>query len=143
MRVGHAHSALGGRPSSQAVTWTLVGMALLAGCAKRIAPEDLLAQIETEAAPIIVDVRSEREFTQARVPGAIHIPFWALATRLDRLPEDSGARPVVVYCEHGPRAGIARAQLWLAGRRPVLYLQGHMSGWRRRGLPVTRGAPEP
>ena len=61
----------------------------------------------------------------------------------DRIPAPAQAgQPVVLYCEHGPRAGMARAQLWLAGVKPVAFLEGHMIAWKRDGLPVETG-PEP
>ena len=43
---------------------------------------------------------------------------------------------VVVYCEHGPRASLARFALQRRGFQRVLYLQGHMSGWKKAGLPT-------
>jgi len=110
---------------------------ILAGCADHISRSDLLARIESDSPPRIVDVRSTSEYQEARVPGAVHIPFYSLLFNLDQLPEsDDAEEPFVVYCEHGPRAGIARAQLWLAGAGPVLFMEGHMIAWKADGLPV-------
>ena len=106
-------------------------------CADHVGRAELLRKIEAEEAPPIVDVRSRREFEAAHVPGALHVPFYSLLARTDGIPE---GEPVVVYCEHGPRAGIARAGLWLAGERRVVFLEGHMSAWKRDGLPVAVGA---
>ena len=118
------------------------GLALL-GCAEPIARQDLLARIQAGTPPPIVDVRSQAEYDESHVPGAVHIPFYALLADRDRLPDRAGgAEPVVLYCEHGPRAGIARAQLWLAGVKPVAFLEGHMSAWKRDGLPVETSAGE-
>ena len=64
------------------------------------------------------------------VPGAVHIPYWSLPTRLSDVP-GSPHDPIVVYCELGPRAWLAGAVLRLSGFRRVLYLRGHMSHWRR------------
>jgi rhodanese-related sulfurtransferase len=122
--------------------WIGGGLALL-GCADPIAREELLARIQAGTPPPIVDVRSQAEYADAHVPGAVHIPFYALLADRDRLPTPAGgAEPVVLYCEHGPRAGIARAQLWLAGVKPVAFLEGHMSAWKREGLPVETSAGE-
>ena len=122
--------------------WIGSGLALL-GCADPIAREELLARIQAGTPPPIVDVRSQAEYDEAHVPGAVHIPFYALLSDRDRLPAPAGgAGPVVLYCEHGPRAGIARAQLWLAGLKPVAFLEGHMSAWKREGLPVETSAGE-
>jgi rhodanese-related sulfurtransferase len=118
------------------------GLALL-GCAEPVAREDLLARIRAGTPPPIVDVRSQSEYDASHVPGAVHIPFYALLADRERIPPHaSEADPVVLYCEHGPRAGIARAQLWLAGVKPVAFLEGHMSAWKRDGLPVESSAGE-
>jgi rhodanese-related sulfurtransferase len=110
------------------------------GVGRGIAAADLLAQIEAGHAPTVVDVRTRFEFERGHVPGAIHIPFWAVLPHVSRIPTPP-AEPVVVYCEHGPRAGLAKAALRLAGYETVLYLEGHMIGWKRAGLPRERGAP--
>jgi rhodanese-related sulfurtransferase len=102
-------------------------------CADHVGRAELLRQIEAGEAPPIVDVRSRGEFEASHVPGALHVPFYSLLSQANGIPE---GQPIVVYCEHGPRAGIARAQLWLASDRRVLFLEGHMSAWKRHGLPV-------
>jgi rhodanese-related sulfurtransferase len=115
---------------------------ILAGCADRISRADLMARIESGSPPPIVDVRSTSEFAASHVPGAVHVSFYSLLFHLDELPEARGdERPLVVYCEHGPRAGMARAQLWLAGVGPVLFMEGHMTAWKEDGLPVETGDP--
>lgn len=115
----------------------------LLACAEPIGRAELLARIEAGAPPIIVDVRSRSEFEEAHVPGAVHIPFYRMLSRADELPAPrEPEEPLVVYCEHGPRAGLARAQLWLVGERPVRFLEGHMSAWKRDGRPV-EGALDP
>jgi rhodanese-related sulfurtransferase len=120
-------------------TALLLSASTLFGCAEHIGRAELAAQVESGEPPVIVDVRSRAEFEQGHVPGALHVPFYSLLSRADELPPPRNPEePVVVYCEHGPRAGLARAQLWLAGDRPVRFLEGHMSAWRRDGRPVER-----
>ena len=54
----------------------------------------------------------------------------------------AGDQPVVVYCQHGPRAVIAKFALRLAGHTDVRYLEGHMSGWEKTGLPLETAPPD-
>ena len=96
---------------------------------------ELLQQIKSGQPPIILDVRSAWEYEKGHVPGAIHLPFYSAYFRRNEINADHD-RPVVVYCEHGPRAGIAAFALRLSGFKRVVYLQGHMSRWRARGLPL-------
>ena len=104
-----------------------------------IAAATVLAQIEAGTAPTILDVRSRREFVAGHVPGALHLPFWTLLTRLSEIPS-SPADPIVVYCGHGPRALFARSALRRLGFMHVACLAGHMAQWRREGRPEVRGS---
>ena len=110
----------------------------LAGCAPHISRSELADRIEAGSPPPILDVRSRGEFAASHVPGAVHIPFYAVRSRRDELPSREG-EPLVVYCEHGPRAGFARVGLWLAGVGEVRFLDGHMTAWKADGLPVESG----
>ncbi len=97
-----------------------------------------MAAIQDGTAPAIVDVRTSGEYEKGHVPGAVHIPFYALWWRDDRI-EAAPREPVVVYCAHGPRAGVAKFALWTLGYDRVVYLDGHMSAWKDRGLPMHTG----
>jgi rhodanese-related sulfurtransferase len=98
-----------------------------------IRPADLLAQIESGGAPAIVDVRSRHEYLAGHVPGAMHIPFWAVGWRTPEIRHAADST-VVVYCLYGPRAWMGGALLRLRGFRKVTYLKGHWAGWRRQRL---------
>ena len=82
----------------------------------------------------VVDVRSRREYVAGHVPGAVHMPFWQALWA--PLPD---AATVVLYCGHGPRAGVAHAALRLRGVGHACLLGGHWTGWRRAGRPEERG----
>jgi hydroxyacylglutathione hydrolase len=97
--------------------------------------QQLLQLIEQQKAPVIVDVRSGFEYRSGHVPGAIHVPFWDVFTT-DKLENVDKTQPLVIYCEHGPRAGIAKFGLWLTGFEHIDYLTGHMTAWKKAGLPV-------
>src|SRR6185369_2277834 len=110
---------------------------LLCGCATAIARADLQKKLLESPAPLIVDVRSEGEYSADHIPGAVHIPFYSIGSGLKLLsiPKE---KPVVLYCEHGPRAGLAGISLYFQGFEKVYSLDGHMKGWRESGLPVER-----
>ena len=93
----------------------------------------LLDQIDSNTAPVILDVRSAKEFADGHLPGAINIPFESVAARAHELP-GSRQSPVIVYCGHGPRAWMAGAALRKNGFTNVSYLAGHFSRWRTAGL---------
>jgi rhodanese-related sulfurtransferase len=96
-------------------------------------PSDLLARIDAGRAPTILDVRSKEEYVRGHVPGAQHIPFWAVRSRAVEIPV-SPDNPIVLYCGHGPRAWMAGASLRRQGFRRIDYLKGHMHAWRKARL---------
>jgi len=116
--------------------------AFSSGCAAHLPRPDLASLIESGKAPVIVDVRSEGEYQRDHVKGALHIPFYSLRGHADRLPAEEGTF-TVLYCEHGPRAGLGRILLWFSGYGNVRYLEGHMKAWRSDGLPVEYGMAGP
>lgn len=102
--------------------------------------DQLLAAIEQGHPPTILDVRSKIEYESGHVPGVRHLPFYALWSR----HEEMGAKsedPIVVYCEHGPRAGIAKFALWTLGYTTITHLDGHMSSWKELALPMETSSP--
>ena len=68
---------------------------------------ELLKRIEAKSAPVIIDARSGLEFNRGHIPGAIHAPVLKILLKRARLPEDKNSE-LVITCEHGPRALIAK-----------------------------------
>ena len=99
--------------------------------------DKLCKSINGTNAPIVIDVRSKSEYRQAHIPGALHLSFWKMPFRYKSLVAFR-EKPIVVYCEHGPRAVIAMNVLLSKGFREVDCLEGHMSEWRRAGNPIER-----
>src|SRR5512146_423116 len=96
-------------------------------------PQELAKRIAADQAPAVVDVRTGFEFRAGHIKGAIHAPLWKILLGLAALPPDRSGE-LVVLCELGPRAGMAKVVLGLLGYRNVSLLAGHMAGWRRAGL---------
>jgi rhodanese-related sulfurtransferase len=105
------------------------------GCAMGVTRDELLTLMRDGAAPLIVDVRSQKEYDRDHVPGAMHISFYSIGSGLKEIGF-SKKDPVVLYCEHGPRSGIAGFMLKVSGYEQVYSLEGHMKGWRAEGYPV-------
>lgn len=97
--------------------------------------KELSRLLKTKASLRVIDVRTGMEFRSGHIPGAVHAPNWKIIFRLAPLPVDRET-PLVVTCEHGPRALLAAKILGMRGYRRVDLLEGHMAGWRRAGLPL-------
>jgi hydroxyacylglutathione hydrolase len=98
---------------------------------------ELAKKIQAGQAPCVLDVRSGFEFNSGHIPGAVHAPLLKILLRRMALTGEKQAL-IVLTCEHGPRAHLARTLLGLIGYRNLQLLDGHMAGWRRAGLPLER-----
>jgi len=117
---------------------TIIALSLVCsaiGCATGISREALLEKMKGEPAPFIVDVRSQGEFDKDHIPGAVHIPFYSVSSGLSNIGI-SKKDLLILYCEHGPRSGIASLTLFLSGYEQVYSLDGHMQGWRNNAYPI-------
>ena len=104
---------------------------------RSIPPDILYAQLGSEAAPIIVDVRRDADFAGAErlVADAFHRSPDAVEQWRTELPS---GRQVVTYCSHGRDVsqGVAAA-LRLMGVE-ANFLEGGLGNWIEQGLPTRR-----
>lgn len=77
----------------------------------------------------LIDARSPEEFAAQHLPGAVNIPFDAVATNEALLPADR-SRPIVVYCRSGKRAGLLLADLLARGYTNVQVLPREQIFWQ-------------
>lgn len=98
---------------------------------------ELLQRIKSNSAPVVVDARSPLEFKRGHIPGAINAPVLKLLLNMTQLPGDRN-REMVITCEHGQRAWMARKLLGLYGYRNTALLEGYLEGWKRAGLPLEK-----
>lgn len=88
----------------------------------------LRAALDRDEPPLVLDARRDREWEDAHLPGALHIPLHRLPDRMDEVPRD---RDVWVHCASGYRAAIAASLLARAGRRVTLVDDQFEPGARR------------
>ena len=98
---------------------------------ERITPTSLAEQLGSLEPPLLLDVRSDAEWQEQRIPGSLNIPLNHLAERASELPSDRG---VVVHCSSGYRSSIGASLLRRHGVRRVVDLVGGVGGWEASGL---------
>ena len=103
----------------------------------QISQEELIDKINRNSAPAIIDVRSGFEYHSGHIQYAINIPFYSVLWNKKRLPKDKNEL-LVLICEHGPRAVMAKKLLGIIGRRNVRLLTGHMTEWKKNQLAVIK-----
>lgn len=103
------------------------------------APEVAAATIEDAPEDLVIlDVRTQEEFDEAHIDGAVMLDFYRddFAEELAQLDPDV---PYVLYCRSGNRSGSTRALMDELGFTSVEDVDGGIIGWLEAGLPVVTG----
>jgi molybdopterin/thiamine biosynthesis adenylyltransferase/rhodanese-related sulfurtransferase len=83
--------------------------------------------------PLLVDIREIDEWTEGRIPGAIHIPRGNLESRIENAAPDK-SQPIVLYCAQGNRTVFGAKTLEELGYERVVSLAGGYTDWKRNGF---------
>ncbi len=100
-----------------------------------ISAADLQGLIETGHSPLLLDVRDPDECRLGMLPGALNIPLYELAGRLDEMEQ---SMPVVTYCHSGLRSMRALKFMRERGFKSVLNLRGGILAWIREVDPTMK-----
>lgn len=99
-------------------------------------PVDELKQQLDEHAPLkLVDVRSQREYSDGHVPGATNLTLSHIEKDLPKLDLN---QPVAVICEGGYRSAAAASILQRAGFSEVYNVLGGTAAWTGAGYSVEK-----
>ncbi|WP_202978150.1 rhodanese-like domain-containing protein [Mariprofundus erugo] len=84
---------------------------------------------------LFLDVRSQEEYAQGHIAGAMLIPVDELAGRMNEVPKN---RQVYVYCHSGKRSARASALLASHGFTRIENIVGGIEAWKQAGYPVEK-----
>ena len=91
-----------------------------------ITAEEAKKIMDTESDYIILDVRTEEEFAQGHIPGAMLIPHYAIREKAETALPDKDAL-ILVYCRSGRRSKNAAQILAELGYSNIREFGGIMS----------------
>ena len=95
---------------------------------RSVSMEDAALMMETEQNYIILDVRTEAEFAEKRIPGAINIPNETIGSdEIPALPDKH--QLILVYCRSGNRSKQASKKLAALGYTNIVEFGG-INDWR-------------
>ena len=105
------------------VTWLVIGGAVAAFLLLKrlmlVGPA--VAHDWLRKGAFVIDVRSEGEFQERHLPGAINIPLGQLREEIARRAPDK-EQPLLLHCVSGARSGMCRRILKQAGYSHVFNL---------------------
>ena len=102
---------------------------------ENIHPPEAKAFLDAHPDTQVLDVRSDEEFSDGALPGAIQISLGDAAFQ-EKLGKLDKAKPVLVYCAGGFRSRKAVAVLKSQGFTNIQHLHRGFHSWRLAGLRV-------
>jgi rhodanese-related sulfurtransferase len=81
---------------------------------------------------VLIDVRTKREFDDGYIPGAVHIPYTELDTRIDELGLSKDQK-IVLYCEAGVRSKKGANALLNREFTNIIDVTDGIRGWKALG----------
>ena len=102
---------------------------------ERLSPVRAAERLASNEPPLVVDVRTPREYDAKHIEDSVSIPLNHLTELAHRLPTD---RPLLVHCAGGYRSSIAVSLLRQMGFNQVSELAGGITAWEAAGLSVAR-----
>jgi rhodanese-related sulfurtransferase len=88
-------------------------------------------------AGILLDVRTDQEFAEGHMKGAVQIDY-SKPDFKNKIAELDKETPVYVYCRSGARSGGAAKIMKDMGFKEVYNLEGGILAWQRAGKPVAQ-----
>jgi len=114
------------------ITKTMISLILacliITACApapayQAITPADAREVLKNDSGAILLDVRTQAEYEELRIPGSILLPVDEIASGAETLLPDKNAA-ILVYCRSGNRSRTASMQLLGMGYTRVFDLGG-------------------
>lgn len=99
----------------------------------------LIREHENKGDMTILDVRSQGEFANGFIKGAINIDFWGKGF-VDSVTKLDKSRIYLVYCASGVRSSGAMKKMRSIGFQKIYNMKGGMFVWRAAKLPLTPAA---
>ena len=90
---------------------------------EQISGAEAKALMDSESGYVIIDARTQEEYDQGHIPGAILIPEYEIADRAEKELTDKD-QLILVYCRSGRRSKIAAEELVKLGYTNVKEFGG-------------------
>ena len=100
-----------------------------------IQPQEARTRLQSEDAPLLIDVRSDRERQTSYIPGSVHLPMGEVESRLSEVAPDPN-RPIITYCATGARSRRILPTLAALGHEDAVSIAGGIVAWQALGYPT-------
>jgi hydroxyacylglutathione hydrolase len=121
---GYLNNGMGALAHRQDLVWAT----------ERVNAQTLADELASPNPPLVIDIRTPREWTAKHLAGSINLPLAHLRERLAEVPRD---RRIAVHCAGGYRSSIAVSILNQYGIANLIELAGGITAWDLARFPVT------
>jgi len=121
------------------------GMGALAGrpdlvrSTERINAPMLADELASGNPPVVIDIRTPREWSEKHLGGSVSIPLTHLQERIAELADLRRGKRIVIHCAGGYRSSIAASILSRLGVANLVELAGGIAAWEAAKFPVVTG----
>ena len=111
----------------------LAGRSDLVRPTKRVSAPEVAEELASLGPPLLLDVRTPREWAAKHVDGSVNVPLNHLQERIAEIPRE---RSIAVHCAGGYRSSIAASILQQYGITNLTEMAGGLAAWETARLPV-------
>ena len=95
------------------------------------------AELIGNTEPLVLDVRTPKEYQQGHLEGSVLIPLQELQTRWPEIA-DYRNQDVLIYCATGNRSTVASKILIDSGFKRIVNMRHGIVDWAQQGLPFVQ-----
>lgn len=99
-----------------------------------------VTQLVNHQSAVVVDVCTQKEFTQGHIPDALNLPLSDISRDAEQKLAKSRDNPVIISCRSGNRAKGAARKLVKLGFKDIYILSGGNAAWQKENLPISKKA---
>ncbi len=100
---------------------------------ERVSAPMLAEELDSPDPPVIIDIRTPREWSTSHLHDSVNIPLSQLQQRINEVPRN---RRIAVHCAGGYRSSMAASVLSEYGITNVIELAGGIAAWQAAKLPT-------
>lgn len=108
----------------------------LTAAVKEVSPQAAVQLMNRDGA-VVVDVRSQADFKNGHIVGAVNVPEASISAEHKALAPHR-ERPLLLYCTAGMVSGRAGRTLKKQGFTRLFSLKGGMTAWQQENFPLSR-----
>lgn len=96
---------------------------------RELEPDELHDELHSDTPPFLLDVRTDDEYRESHIPGALNIMVGQLPERLDEIQQEWHQK-IITICSSGYRSALAGSILLREGYENIGHLSGGFPRWK-------------